>query len=102
MPSQLSIGIKPLGNNVIVLPDQQAEVTEGGIIIPGSVNEKPSTGTVVAVGPGKTNDRGQVIPMSVKYGDRVLFRPGAGSELTHDGKKLRLMPESSIDAVMEE
>lgn len=102
MSSQLSIGIKPLADKVIILPDQQAETTEGGIIIPSVATDAPTTGTVVAVGPGKTNDKGQVIPMEVQYGDRVLFRARAGSELTHGGKKYRLVSEVSIDAVLED
>ena len=67
------MNIKPLGDKVVVKPAKAEEKTESGIILPGSAQEKPHQGTVVAVGPGARDDKGNHIPLDVKEGDRVIY-----------------------------
>jgi chaperonin GroES len=71
--------LKPLGNRIVV-QRSEAKTTKGGIILPDTAQEKPRQGTVVAVGPGKTDDSGHVQPMDVKVGDQVLFSSYSGTE----------------------
>jgi chaperonin GroES len=72
--------IKPLGNRVLVRRSA-VQATKGGILLPDTAQEKPKEGEVLAVGPGKTNDRGELEPISVKKGDRVVFGSYAGTEV---------------------
>lgn len=72
--------IKPLGNRVLV-QRSKGQTTKGGILLPDTAQEKPKEGEVIAVGPGKANDKGQIEPMHVKVGDRVLFGSYAGTEV---------------------
>ena len=76
------IKLKPLGNRVLI-QRSKAKTTKGGIILPDSAQEKPKEGTVIAVGPGKTDDKGVTESMTVKSGDRVLFSAYSGTEVKH-------------------
>ena len=92
--------IKPLADRVIVLPSDAAESkTPGGIIIPDTAKEKPQEGKIVAVGPGRTDDNGKVIPMNVKAGDKVLYSKYGGTEIKYDGDTYLIMSESDVLAV---
>jgi len=94
--------IKPLADKVIVKPDEVAETkTAGGIIIPDTAKEKPQKGEVVAVGPGRTDENGNIIKMNVKVGDKVLYSKYGGNELEYEGEKYLIMSESDIYAVFE-
>jgi chaperonin GroES len=92
--------IKPLNDRVLVLRIEQEEKTSGGIIIPDTAKEKPQEGKVVAVGPGKVNDKGERIPLEVKEKDRVLFGKYSGSEIKIDGVEHLIMREDDILAIV--
>jgi chaperonin GroES len=92
--------IRPIGDRVVVRPAQKEEVTRSGIVIPDTAKEKPQEGTVVAVGTGKLNDKGERSPMEVKEGDRVLFAKYGGTEFTVEGDEVLVLRESDILAVL--
>lgn len=96
----MSISIKPLGNRVVVEPIEQEETTAGGIVLPETAKEKPQKGTILAVGPGERDEDGKRIPMDVKEGDTVLFAKYSGTEIKLDGKKLLILRESDILAIL--
>jgi chaperonin GroES len=91
--------LTPLGNNVIVKPLAEETVSRGGIILPDTAKEKPQEGEIIAVGLGKVNKAGKLIPMDVKVGDRVIYAKYTGSELKIGDEKYLIMPESDILAV---
>ena len=93
--------IRPLQDRVIVQRVQEEERTKGGIIIPDTAKEKPQEGKVVAVGKGKINEDGKVIPLDVKVGDRILFGKYSGSEIKLEGEELLIMREDDILGVLE-
>lgn len=93
--------LQPLGARVIVEPIEQEEVTAGGIILPETAKEKPQEGKILAVGPGDRDDEGKRIPMDVKVGERVLYAKYSGTEVKVDGKKLLILKENDILAVIE-
>ncbi len=93
---------RPLHDRVVVRRLTDEAKTAGGIIIPDTAQEKPQEGEVVAVGPGTRGDDGQVHPVAVKAGDRVLFGKWSGNEVTIDGDELLIMKESDIMAIIEE
>lgn len=93
--------IRPLQDRVIVQRVQEEERTKGGIIIPDTAKEKPQEGKVVAVGKGKVNDDGKLMPLDVKVGDRILFGKYSGSEVKLDGEELLIMREDDILGVLE-
>ena len=97
----MSISIKPLGNRVVVEPIEQEDVTALGIVLPDTAKEKPQQGMILAAGPGERDEKGNRVAMDVKVGDKVLFAKYAGTELKLDGKKLLIMRESDILAVVE-
>jgi len=92
--------IKPLGERVLVEPLKEGEVNKGGIIIPDSAKEKPQEGKVIALGTGKLDDDGKVIPFNVKKGDIVLMPKYGGTEVKLDGKEYQIMREEDILAVI--
>lgn len=94
--------LRPLGDRVVVEPIEKEERTPAGIILPETAKEKPQEGKVIAVGPGRVNDKGERIPMDVKEGDRVIFAKYAGTEVKLDDKKYLILRESDIMAVVEE
>jgi chaperonin GroES len=93
--------IRPLHNRLIVQRLDEEEKTAGGIIIPDTAKEKPSQGKVIAAGPGKRDDKGNLIALDVGAGDRVLFSKYAGSEATLDGEELLIISEDDVLAVLE-
>jgi len=99
MASKLKL--KPLGGRVIVEPIEQEEMTAGGIFLPETAKEKPQEGKILAAGPGDRDEDGKRIAMDVKVGDKVLFAKYSGTEIKVDGKKLLIMRESDILAVVE-
>ena len=92
---------RPLHDRVLVRRVEQEEKTAGGIIIPDTAKEKPQQGEIVAVGPGARDEKGQVQPLDVKAGDRVLFGKWSGTEVKIDGEDLLIMKESDILGVLE-
>jgi len=92
---------RPLHDRVVVRRLDAEEKTAGGIIIPDTVKEKPMEGEVVAVGPGARNEKGELAPMDVKAGDRILFGKWSGTEVKLDGEELLIMKESDIMGVIE-
>lgn len=94
--------IKPLSNHVFIEPVQEDKMTKTGIVLPDSAEkEKPIKGRVIAVGNGKRNERGEIMPMSVKVGDLVLFKKYGPDELEIDGKKYLVGEENDILAIIE-
>ena len=97
----MAISLKPLGDRVVVEPIEQEETTAGGIILPETAKEKPQRGTVVASGPGARDDQGKRVALDVKDGDVVLFAKYAGTEFKVEGKKLLILKESDLLAIVE-
>ena len=91
---------RPLHDRVVVKRIDAEEKTKGGIIIPDTAKEKPSQGEVVAVGPGGRDEKGKIITIDVKAGDRVLFGKWSGTEVKLDGEELLIMKESDIMGVL--
>jgi len=95
------MNFRPLHDRVLVRRIEQDERTRGGIIIPDTAKEKPMEGEVIAVGPGARDEKGQVQPLDVKPGDRILFGKWSGTEVKIDGEELLIMKESDIMGVIE-
>lgn len=93
--------IRPLHDRVLVQRIEEEEKTKGGIIIPDTAREKPQQGKIIAVGPGRIDDKGNRVPMNVKEGDRVLFGKYAGSEVEIDDEQYLIMREDDILGVIE-
>ena len=91
---------RPLHDRVLLRRIEQEAKTAGGIIIPDTAQEKPMEGEIVAVGTGHVNDNGDVRPLDVKAGDRVIFSKWAGTEVTIDGEELMVMKESDLIGVV--
>ena len=96
------MNFKPLHDRVVVRRVEEEQKTKGGIIIPDTAKEKPMQGEVLAVGPGTRNDKGDLLPMGVKVGDRVLFGKWSVTEVKIDGDELLIMKESDIMGILEE
>ena len=94
------MAFKPLHDRVLVRRVESEEKTTGGLIIPDSAKEKPSEGEVVSCGEGARKDSGELVPMAVSAGDRILFGKWSGTEITIDGEELLIMKESDILGVM--
>jgi len=92
---------KPLHDRVLVRRIEQEEKTKGGIIIPDTAKEKPQEGEVIAAGPGARKDDGNLVPLDVKAGDRVLFGKWSGTEVKIDGEDLLIMKESDILGIID-
>ena len=87
---------RPLHDRVVVKRIEAVEKTAGGIIIPGTAQEKPQEGEVAAVGPGARDEKGNLVALTLKAGDRVLFGKWSGTEIKIDGQDLLIMKESDI------
>ncbi len=92
--------IKPLGERVLIELVKEEEVAKGGIIIPDSAKEKPQEGRVIAVGTGKLDEHGKVVPFHVKKGDWVLMPKYGGTEVKVDGNEYQIVREDDILAVI--
>jgi chaperonin GroES len=92
---------RPLHDRVVVRRLDAEEKTAGGIIIPDTAKEKPQEGEIIAVGPGARNEKGELVPLDVKAGDRILFGKWSGTDVKIDGEELLIMKESDILGVIE-
>jgi chaperonin GroES len=92
---------RPLHDRVVVKRIEQEDKTKGGIIIPDTAKEKPQEGEVIAVGPGGRNEDGEIVPLDVKAGDRVLFGKWSGTEVKIDDEELLIMKESDLLGIIE-
>ena len=92
---------RPLHDRVVVRRIEQDDRTKGGIIIPDTAKEKPMEGEIIAVGPGGRDEKGNLVPLDVKKGERILFDKWSGSEVKIDGEELLIMKEADIMGVIE-
>ena len=92
---------RPLHDRVVVKRVEEEGKTKGGIIIPDTAKEKPMQGEVMAVGPGARNEKGDLVALDVKPGDRILFGKWSGTEVKIDGEELLIMKESDIMGILE-
>lgn len=96
------MNFKPLSNRVFIEPLGEEKTTKSGIVIPDTADrEKPMQGKILAIGPGKLNDKGERVPMSVKIGDVVLFKKYGPDEIEIDSKKYLVGDEDDILAIIE-
>ena len=95
------MSFRPLHDRVLVRRVTAEEKTAGGIIIPDTAKEKPQEGEVIAVGPGTLSDRGELRPLDVKAGDRILFGKWSGTEVRLGGEELLIMKETDIMGILE-
>ena len=91
---------RPLHDRILVRRIEAEEKTAGGIIIPDTAKEKPQEGEVIAVGPGARNENGQLQPLDIQVGDRILFGKWSGTEIKLNGEDLLIMKESDIMGVL--
>jgi chaperonin GroES len=87
-------------DRILLKPMEAEQKTAGGIIIPDNAKEKPQKGEVIAVGPGKVNDKGQKIAMTLKTGDKVLYGKYSGTEITVEGQEYLIVRESDVLAIL--
>ena len=97
----MALKLKPLGSRVVIEAIEQEEITAGGIVLPETAKEKPQQGMVLAVGQGDRDEDGKRIAMDVAVGDKVLFAKYSGTEIKMDGKKLLILRESDLLAIVE-
>jgi chaperonin GroES len=95
-----NLKLNPLSDRVVVKAAEAEEKTKGGIILPDTAKEKPVEGTIVAAGPGKISDSGELVKMTVKVGDKVLYGKYSGTEVTIDSEEYLIMRESDIFAII--
>jgi chaperonin GroES len=95
------MSFRPLQDRVLVRRIEADEKTAGGIIIPDTAKEKPQEGEVVSVGPGTRNEKGELLPLSLNPGDRILFGKWSGTEIKLDGEDLLILKESDILGVLD-
>lgn len=93
--------LHPLEDRIVVRPDVAEATTASGLVIPDTAKEKPQEGEIVAVGPGARNEQGELVPLDVKPGDRVLFGKWSGTEVKIEGQDLLIMKESDLLGVVE-
>jgi chaperonin GroES len=93
--------IRPLGDRVLVQPMKESETKKGGIIIPDTAKEKPQEGKVIAIGTGKLDDNGKLIPFNVKAGDRVLMPKYGGTEVKMDDQEFQIVREEDLLGIIE-
>ena len=93
------MNLKPLGDRVIIKQDEAEETTAGGLILAHDAKEKPQTGIVLAVGEGKLDKEGKLIPVPVKVGDKVLYGKYGGTEVTVDGEEVMILRSDDLYAV---
>ena len=94
------MNVTPLSDRIVVKPEPAEEKTASGIILPDTAQEKPQMGTVLATGPGKVSDSGDLVKMTLKNGDKVLYGKYSGTEITVDGDDVLIMRESDILATL--
>lgn len=92
--------LKPLGDRVVIKPTPKEEVTKSGILLPDTAKEKPQEGTILAIGAGRLNDKGERQALEVQVGDKVLYAKYAGTEFKQDGEELLILGEKDILAIV--
>jgi chaperonin GroES len=97
----MSMKLKPLGDRLVVEPKEREETLPSGLVLPETAKEKPQEGEVIAVGPGRRDDDGKRIAMDVAVGDTVLYAKYGGTEVKIEGKKLLILKESDVLAIVE-
>jgi len=97
----MAINLKPLGDRVVVEPVEQEEMTASGLVLPETAKEKPQKGVVMAAGPGARDEDGKRVALDVSVGETVLFAKYAGTEFKVDGKKLLILKESDLLAIVD-
>jgi chaperonin GroES len=97
----MALNVKPLGDRILVEAAEEKEVKKGGIIIPDSAKEKPTESIVVALGTGKTDEKGNKVPFEVKKGDRVLVSKYGGTEIKLNDKEYKILSADDILAIIE-
>ena len=100
MAKKKTKGIRPIGDKILVKRMSAEEKTQGGIIIPDSSQEKPLEGEVVSVGNGRSDNKGNITPVTVKKGDKILFSKYGGNELSLDGDDLLILVETDVLAII--
>jgi len=93
--------LKPLGDRLVVEPKEREQTTPSGLVLPETAKEKPQEGEVIAIGPGRRDEDGDRIAMDVAVGDTVLYAKYGGTEIKLDGKKLLILKESDVLAIVE-
>ena len=96
----MATNIKPLEDRILVRPEEGQETTVSGIVIPDTAKEKPQEGTILAIGPGKRSDTGELIPMDVSVGDRVMYSKYGGTEIKVDGDELLILSSRDVLAIV--
>ncbi len=96
------MNLKPLGDRLVVEPKERENTTASGLVLPETAAEKPQEGEVLAVGPGRRDEKGGRISMDVAVGDRVLYAKYGGTEVKVNGNKLLILKESDVLAIIEE
>ena len=97
----MSINLKPLGDRLVVEPQQREQTTMSGLVLPETAAEKPQQGEVIAAGPGRRDDDGKRIPLDVAVGDIVLYAKYGGTEIKINDQKLLILKESDVLAIVE-
>ncbi len=100
MATATATKLRPLGDRVVIQPTPREEMTKSGIVLPDTAKEKPQEGTIVAVGPGRLNEKGDRVKPEVKAGDVVLYAKYAGTEVKIDGDELLILKETDILAIV--
>src|SRR5687767_15895847 len=101
MATGTKTNIRPLEDRILVRPEEGEETTVSGIVIPDTAKEKPQEGTVIAVGPGKRSDQsGEIIPVDVKEGDRVIYSKYGGTDVTVGGEDLLILSARDVLAIV--
>lgn len=94
-----SMKLTPIGDRVVVKPDPEEQKTKSGIVIPDTAKEKPSEGTVVAIGTGRILDNGQKVPLEVKIGDKIIYSKYGGTEVKIDEEEYIILAERDVLAI---
>ncbi len=98
--AKVATNVKPLGDRVLIQPEDREATTASGLVLPDTAKEKPQEGTVLAVGAGRTTDDGATIPLEIKEGDKVLYAKYAGTELRLDDEDYLIVSERDILAII--
>jgi chaperonin GroES len=98
---EVFVNLKPLFDNVVVEHVEQQDKSSGGVFLPDTAKEKPQEGVIRAVGPGRVTDKGSVVEMHVKVGNRVLYRKYSGSEVKIEGTEFLIISEKDILAIVD-
>ena len=97
----MSINLKPLGDRLVVEPQEREQTTSSGLVLPETATEKPQQGKVIAAGPGKRDDDGNRVPLDVSVGDIVLYAKYGGTEVKIEDQKLLILKETDVLAIVE-